>query len=33
MGINKSDTIVFIYKINKYIHGWEGGFYEAETKL
>jgi hypothetical protein len=33
MGINKSDTIVFIYKINKYIHGREGGFYEAETKL
>ena len=33
MGINKSDTIVFIYKINKYIHGREGGFYEAKTKL
>lgn len=33
MGINKSDTIVFIYKINKYIHGREGGFYETETKL
>lgn len=33
MGINKSDTIVFIYKINKYIHGREGGFYEAETKI
>lgn len=24
MGINKSDTIVFIYIINKYIHGREG---------
>lgn len=33
MGINKSDTIVFIYIINKYIHGREGGFYEAETKI
>jgi hypothetical protein len=32
MGINKSDTIVFIYKINTYMDG-KGGFYEAETKL
>lgn len=32
MGINKSDTIIFI--IYKSIHGQEGGFdEEAETKL
>lgn len=32
MGINKSDTIIFI--IYKSIHRQEGGFYEeAETKL